>query len=651
MDGHGDPEQFVKELLAEDSAVAGYLVEEVLNAQPAHIRDFLLRTSILDRINHEIAAELSDDGRDTSVLADLARANAFVQRDGDGWYRYHSLFAAVLRLKLRRDDPDLVPDLHLRAARWYRRSGALPDAIRHAAEAGDWQFAARTVLDELVVGQLIDPRGNEQLAGAFDHMPRDLTWSDPQPLLVAAAIDFARSREGTSEAYLGAAERLLEQLPAGDEIPARLAAAQIGLALSRRSGDLDAATTAAAAGQVLVDELPRDRFARRPAMRVQALAGRGAVALWSGDIDAAVACLEAGEAVPRTPDGDGERADCLGHLALLEALRGRLDRAAELAAEAAARPEDDMDHPVGPVSLAAEVALACVYLERNELARGRRWQKRAQDALRVRPDKLIEAAACMVAARRSLAEGRGRAASESLDRARRGWSPPSWIEHRLLVLDSWAAAAAGDLQLAIDIARRADPGSSLDATVALARALLAGGDPRAAKHALLGASTNGQASHSERVAACLIDAQLSFSTGDHPQGRRALEHALRLAEPEQLRLPFAMERSWIKPVLRNDHELAHPYRRVLEPDLISPPRDEARHPDAGRPPPLIVEPLSEREREVLEHVSALESTAEIATEMYISVNTVKTHLKSIYRKLSATHRGEAVRHARQFGLL
>jgi LuxR family transcriptional regulator, maltose regulon positive regulatory protein len=649
--GHSDPEQFVKELLAEDSAVAGYLVEEVLNAQPAHIRDFLLRTSILDRINDDIAAELSDDGRDPSALADLARANAFVQRDGSGWYRYHDLFAAVLRLKLRRDDPDLVPDLHLRAARWYRRSGALPDAIRHAAAAGNWQFAARTVLDELVVSQLIEPRGHEPLAGAFDRMPRHLAWSDPQPLLVAAAIDFARSREGTSQVYLGAAESLLEQLPAADEIPARPAAVQIGLALSRRRGDLNAAATAAGAAQALVDEIPRDRFARRPALQVQALAGRGAVALWSGDFDAAAASFEAGAAVARTPDSDGERADCLGHLALLEALRGRLDRAAELAAEAAARPEDDLDHPVGPVSLAAEVALACVHLERNEIARSRRWQKRAQDALRARPDKLIGAAACMVAARRSLAEGRGRAAAESVGRARQGWSPPSWIECRLLVLDSWAAAAAGDFQSAIDIARRADPGSSLDATVALARALLAAGDPRAARHALLGAPASGQASDSERVAAWLIDAQLSFGMSDHPQGRRALEHALRLAEPEQLRLPFVIERSWIKPVLRHDPELAHPYRRVLEPDLIGPVRDEPRLPDAGRPVPLIVEPLSEREHEVLEHVSALESTAEIATEMYISVNTVKTHLKSIYRKLSATHRGEAVRHARQFGLL
>jgi len=651
MDGHGDPEQFVKELLAEDSAVAGYLVEEVLNAQPAHIRDFLLRTSILDRISDDIAAELSDDGRDTSVLTDLARANAFVQRDGSGWYRYHSLFAEVLRLKLRRDDPDLVPDLHLRAARWYRRSGDLPDAIRHAAAAGDWKLAARTVLDGLVVGQLTEPRGSELLADAFDHMPRHLAWNDPQPLLAAAAIEFARSREGTSQAYLGAAESLLEQLPAGDEIPTRLAAAQIGLALSRRSGDLDAAATAAKAAQALVDELPGDRFARRPAMQVQALTGRGAVAQWSGDFDAAAASFEAGVAVARTPDSDGERADCLGHLALLEALRGRLDYAAELAAEAAARPEDDVDHPVGPVSLAAEVALACVHLERNELARGRRWQKRAQDTLRARPDKLIGAVACMVAARRSLAEGRGRAAAESVDRARRGWSPPSWIEHRLLILDSWAAAAAGDFQSAIDVARRADPGSSLDATVALARALLAGGDPRAARHALLGGPASRPTSDSDRVAAWLIDAQLSFGSGDHPQGRLALEHALRLAEPEQLRLPFAMERSWIKPVLRHDHELAHPYRRVLEPDLISPAHDEARLPDAGRPVPLIVEALSEREREVLEHVSALESTAEIATEMYISVNTVKTHLKSIYRKLSATHRGEAVRHARQFGLL
>ena len=105
MDGHTDPDQFVKELVAEDSAVASYLVEEVLNAQPPHIRNFLLRTSILDRINEELASEVAGGDSGATMLPDLAHVNALVQRDDGGWYRYHSLFAAVLRLKLRRDDP------------------------------------------------------------------------------------------------------------------------------------------------------------------------------------------------------------------------------------------------------------------------------------------------------------------------------------------------------------------------------------------------------------------------------------------------------------------------------------------------------------------------------------------------------------------
>src|SRR5262249_59266913 len=102
MGGHSDPDQFVKELVAEDSAVAGYLVEEVLNAQPPPVRTFLLRTSILDRISEELADEVAGEGSDAAVLPDLAHLNALVQRDEGGWYRYHSLFAAVLRLKLRR---------------------------------------------------------------------------------------------------------------------------------------------------------------------------------------------------------------------------------------------------------------------------------------------------------------------------------------------------------------------------------------------------------------------------------------------------------------------------------------------------------------------------------------------------------------------
>jgi LuxR family transcriptional regulator, maltose regulon positive regulatory protein len=650
MDGHYDPDQFVKGLIAEDSAVAGYLVEEVLNAQPAQVRDFLLRTSILDRLNENVAAELTGRGPDPGVLADLARAKALVQRDERGWYRYHSLFAAVLRLKLRREHPGQVAELHLRAARWYRRNGLLAEAVRHAGAAGDWQFAARTVIDELAIDQLIDPLGHEPLAGGFRPMPWGMTWAEPEPLLVAAAIDFADARNAPCDAFLTTAEDMLRHFPARDEIPSRLAAAMIRLALSRRTGDLDAAAAAVERAQALLEFIPTEQLARHPWIEARVLAGRGAVELWSGRLNEASAIFEAGVATGAAPGR--EQADCLGHLALIEALRGRLSHAAELAADATGRPDDDesADRRGGPASQAAEVALASVHLERNEISGARRWLKRALDALRARPDRLIGAAAHLVAARHSLAEGHGRAALEIIGHARQGWTPPAWIERRLTVLQSQACLATADICSAIDLARQADPGSSLDAAVALAHALL-GEDLAAARNALTGAPPDEQASDGVLLAACLLDARLSYETGDRARGHRSLERALRLSEPEQYRLPFALEEGWLRPVLRREPELAQAFRRLVEPDRIGPKLAEARPPGAGRDVPLIVEALSEREREVLEHVSAMESTAEIASEMYISVNTVKTHLKSIYRKLSVTHRGEAVRRARQFGLL
>ena len=134
---HPDPGQFIKELIAEDSAVTGYLVDEVLGVQPPQVRDVLLCTSVLDQVSVDAAAELAGDEHARGIFSDVARANAFIQPVGSGWYRYHGVFAEVLRLQLRRECPDRVAVLHRRAARWHERSGLLTDAARYAARAGD----------------------------------------------------------------------------------------------------------------------------------------------------------------------------------------------------------------------------------------------------------------------------------------------------------------------------------------------------------------------------------------------------------------------------------------------------------------------------------------------------------------------------------
>jgi LuxR family transcriptional regulator, maltose regulon positive regulatory protein len=648
LDGHPDPGQFIKEFDTEDSAITGYLVDEVLSAQPPATRKLLLRTSILDRVSPDLADELTGDGQARSLLPELAQSNAFVQPAGHGWYRYHALFGAALRLKLRRENPGRVADLHRRAAQWFRRNGWLSEAVRHAGDSGDWQLAARIVLDELAVGRLLEPQAGEPLSEAFQHMPPGEALTDPQPLLVRAALELPGAGSQPGDTSLEAAENLLGQLPPDAEVPARLAAALIRLALSRCTGDQATAAAAAARAQALLAALPDHALARHPGIHAQVLGGYALTQLWAGQVDAAATTLQdALRAVAGDAGTAQERADCRGLLALAEALRGRLRHAAELAGESAS---DDGDQ-LTVTNPATHVALAQVHLSRGGLKRARGQLKLASAGLRARPDRLIHALTCLVAAQGGLAEGRPRVTAEMAERARQGWSVPSWLDHQLAIIESRACAAAGDVTAAIDWAGRANPEHGLDATAALAHAWLAAGNTRAARQALANGPTGSARAPDEiRLAAWLADARLSYCTGDRARGRRSLGHALRLGRAEQLRLPFALERSWLRPVLRRDPELAQAYRQLLGADLLSPGCD-AQLPGAAEAAPLIVEQLSDREREVLQHLSAMMSTAEIAVEMYISVNTVKTHLKSIYRKLAVAHRNEAVRRARLLELL
>jgi LuxR family maltose regulon positive regulatory protein len=652
MDTHPDPDQFVKELIAEDSALTSYLVDEVLNTQPPEARDVLLSTSILDQISAGAAGELVGSEQASRILPELARTNAFVQPAGIGKYRYHPLFAEVLRLKLRSEHPDRLAALHRRAARWYERNGPLTEAVRHATSAGDWQLAAGMVIDALAIGEIIEPRGSS-LAGEFSGMPLGESWPGPQPHLVFAAAELAAGRQESCAAALATAEGILERLSADQEAAGRLAAMTIRVAFSLRTGeDLTAAAAAAARAESLLSRIPGDKLAQHPEIRARVLAGRGAVELWSGHLDEAARILDTGAAAAAAPGADCEQADCLGRLALVEALRGRLRRAAKLAAQAAAASVADKQPPPSqPAKPAALLALAWVHLEHNQLRDAHRRLKQVEAALRVSPDMLIGTVAWLAVARGGLAEGRPAVAIQAIATARDGPSVPAWLERRLSLAESRAHVENGDIRAAVAAAGPEGCGGSLEAAVTIASAWAAAGKSQNAEHALAPvlAARSGLAER-VRLQAWLVDARLSYAGDDAARGRRSLASALRLAEREQLRLPFVMERSWLGPVLRRDPQLADTYQRLLAPapdhhQLPAPPGA----PDQAEIP--VIEPLTKREREVLRHVSLMLNTAEVASEMYLSINTVKSHLKSIYRKLAAAHRGEAVRRARQLELI
>ncbi len=648
MAGHPDPERFAEEFDAEDSAVAGYLIDEVLSTQPEQAREVLLHTSIADRVSSDLAADLTGYARAGRAIAELAWANMFIQPLGRGWYRYHRLFREVLRLKLRRECPQKATELHLRAARWFWRHGTLMEAVAQAAQAGDWEMAARMAVAELAIGQLAEPGAAAPLADWLQRMPAEPEHAEPPRLLVSAALAARDLRDDVSTARLGDAGQMMDRLPAGEQVPSRLAAAMIELTLARRRGDFAAAEAAAAQAECLLGSAPGEAPARHPQARAQLLTGRGAVELWAGRLDAAAGFLDA---AADAAAGARERASALGYGALVEAVRGRLSRAIELATAATA-PRHTPETPGGVPCAAAELALAWAQLERHQLDDASKRLSRSTKALRGVPDKLLSSLACLVAARRCLAAGHPDTACEFLSRARSGWSPPAWLEQELTLAQSYGLATAGDARAAPGIELGAEPEAGMAGIVAVARAQLAGGDPEAASQTLAAARASlDDAPEHVRLEARLVAAAVSYQRGDGVNGRKHLTQALKLAEPERIRLPFAMERSWILPVLREDRTLAEAFQRAFTTSRAGDDRGQDSRAGPGRPALVAVDELSGRELEVLRRVSSLESNAEIAEAMYLSVNTVKTHIRHILNKFGVHHRADAVRLARQLELL
>ena len=234
--GHPDPERFVAEFAGSDRTVAEYLIAEMLERQPADVQDLLLRTSLLDRVNGELADLLTGRPGSERILLELENANVFVVSldPGRTWFRYHHLFADLLRLELRRTLPEEVPVLHRRAAGWFTLQGQVVNAIRHTQAAGDWADAARLLADHSF-SLTLDGQAQTMLALVRAFPPGA---DHPELAVVRAMGDLAQGRLDEAAAHLAVAETYAETAPPDRRRRLRVAIASLQLSLARRRGHL-----------------------------------------------------------------------------------------------------------------------------------------------------------------------------------------------------------------------------------------------------------------------------------------------------------------------------------------------------------------------------------------------------------------------------
>ncbi|MFF7408047.1 LuxR C-terminal-related transcriptional regulator [Streptomyces lydicus] len=638
----GDPAGFATSYLASEQAVADYLLAEVLDAQPAADQELLARTSVLDRVHPELADALTGRTDAERILDRLVRDNCFVEPvAGTRWFRVHPLFAGVLHARLRSRWPGLEPVLHRRAARWFAASGQLTETLVHAAAAGDWPYAAGEAVRQLLAGRLLAGLDEGRIDALFSGMPADVPGAEAA--LVTAARLLARHDAAAARRWVLRAERRVRhrEAAAGAGPEVRLTLALLRLLLAPH-GTGSGAGAAARRTAELMAEVPAYRLKEHPEIEALRCHGRACALLAAGRPDEARAAFE--ETV-RACTGEAThlvRHAAWGRLALAEAVRGELTAAADHAARALDVAERQ-GIPEDRRSGAGQLALATVACERCDFPTARHHLALAAEFTDTAADPVLRAERAVVRSRVELAHGRWAAASAVLDEAEP--QVPGWPAGRLAVARSAVALARGDPAAALSALHRpGPPGAGRAAvpgeasrTVALALAHLAAGRPARALRLVAAADACPAPDLPDRVRIGLLRARAAALAGDRPAARALLGEALDAAAPEQLRRPFAEAGPWLRHLLR---DVPPPAARWL---TAGPP---------GRPAgPVLVEALSGREREVLAYAARMMSNEEIAAALHLSVNTVKTHLRSVYRKLGTSRRREAVERGRELHLL
>ncbi len=626
--------------------ILDYLVDEVLSQQPESVRSFLLRTSVLDRMTGSLCDAITDQSNGQQMLRHLESANLFVVPldDERRWYRYHYLFADILRTELNADDQAV---LHAKAAAWYADRGLLSEAVKHALASGDLSEAAR-VIALAAEGPWI--ASYVTFLGWLNALPDDLVQANGDLATYKGVLLFMTRQYVQAAIYAAAAERGLAP-DAPSPSCGRLYALKALLALG--GGDLEAAVQLSREALELLGE--DSAFFRSIALSVQ-----GQVLQMLGDLAAAADVYR--DAVLAGPQA-GDQLGAMFMLINLAFALDKLGRRHEALALCQQIVEESVSQPTGTPSLAETVYVAwsLVSYEANELELAREQALRALDACQLVRFTDGVFLSYYVLARVHLSSGEIDAMRKAIVQvrqyaARQDLALP--YEPWLAALEAHASLDQGDLDAATRWTRAAGFAPTdtpqpfhEDAYSVYVRVLLAQNRARDAQTLLaaMGHSAREGGRIRTLITVYLQQALVKQALGHSEQAIARLEDALRLAAPEGYRRAFLDEGQAIVDLLPGVRQVAPDFVNQVLGDAhiagVERVRSQVQHTQA------LVEPLSERELEVLRLLAAGLSSTEVARELYIAVGTARTHIKNIYGKLDVHTRVESIIRAQELGLL
>jgi LuxR family transcriptional regulator, maltose regulon positive regulatory protein len=623
------------------------LNRKVMAQLPAAGRELIFRTSVATEVTSGMArAVMGVDVRSSTGL--VGCQNGFVDVRPDGSFRCHPLLRRSALRRLDEDWPALALEARRTAAGWYLENGEGSAGIELAVGVGEWSWVASALVRSLAVPGILLGDSNGISPSAAE---RDEVWT-AEPLIAAAVAVQQGNLHEAEAALTRAGEKLATDRE--PELARLLTESLIRMAMSRQRSDCEAGLRWVAHCRQLAAELSAAQKLAAPELSRLLDAYQGAFLLWSGDLDRASAVLEPATqtAAVRGPDSVAA-AECTGLLAWPEALRGNLTSAARHTAEVLRmRPANADEIGVGYAQLAA----AWVHLERSELSQARQRLDHASCHGKRPHEPWLAAAQRLAAARLETAGGDPDAALRMLGSVRRTQHSASagWLADRFTVAVAEAHLAAADPQRALAALTPEPTQAVVEARVLAAAARRAIGDKRGAR-ALLTAVENrvSEAPLPVAVQVWILEAQLAVDAMDNERARSLVRRALRAATREDLRLALGLVRPWLTAFVERGPELSRSYRSLVSPLITSTPDRRTVEPTGssrGVPTTVLLEPLTERELQILERLAYLCTTEEIATDLFVSMNTVKTHIKSLFLKLSVNRRADAVRRGRELGL-